>query len=135
MLRKVMFVLCSLLSLAMLAGCMGGKRADNFQTITLDYSLIGGLNSPNPEIKLTNVPPGTAFLKVTMKDHDSPGFNHGGGTIAYDGSGRVPQGALRGYRGPEPPAGRVHRYEIKVQALNADQSLILGEGSLTRSYP
>ena len=135
MLRKKMHVLCCFLGLAMLAGCMGGKRADNFQTMTLDYNLIGGLSSPNPEIKLTNVPPGTAFLRVTMRDHNAPSFNHGGGTISYDGSGRVPEGSLRSYRGPEPPAGRVHRYEIKVQALNADQSQILGEGSLAKNYP
>ena len=133
--RKNMHLLCCLLSLAMLAGCVGAKRADNFQAMTLDYDLIGGLSSPNPEIKLTNVPPGTAFLKVTMRDHHRPNFNHGGGTIAYDGSGRVPEGSLQSYRGPQPPGGEVHRYEIKVQALNADQSQVLGEGSLAKNYP
>jgi phosphatidylethanolamine-binding protein (PEBP) family uncharacterized protein len=120
----------------MLAGCLGSKRADTFQTITLmDFNLIGGLSSPNPEIKLANVPAGTAFLKVTMRDYDRPNFNHGGGTIAYDGSGRVPEGALLNYRGPQPPAGEVHSYEIKIQALNADKSLVLGEGMLVKKFP
>ena len=132
--RKIR-VLCCMLSLVMLAGCLGTQQADNFQAMTLDYTLIGGLSSPNPEIRLTNVPPGTAFLKVSMRDHHRPGFNHGGGTIAYDGSSRVPEGSLQGYRGPEPPAGEVHRYEIKVQALNADKSQVLGEGSLAKNYP
>jgi phosphatidylethanolamine-binding protein (PEBP) family uncharacterized protein len=130
-----MKVLCCIVSLTMLAGCLGGKRAADFQTMTLDYALIGGLSSPNPEIKLANVPPETAFLKVSMKDHHRPDFKHGSEIIAYDGSGRVPQGSLRSYRGPEPPSGEVHRYEITVQALNADKSLILGEGSLVKNFP
>ena len=132
--RKIK-VLCCLISLTMLAGCVAAKRAANFQTMTLDYALIGGLSSPNPEIKLTNVPPETAFLKVSMKDHHSPQFNHGSDIIAYDGSGRVPKGALKSYRGPQPPSGEVHRYEIIVQALNADKSLVLGEGSLVKNFP
>ncbi len=135
MFQKKLYVLCCVLCLAMLAGCLGPKRADNFQTMELDFMLIGGLSSPNPEIKLTNVPAGTAFLQVTMRDYERPNFNHGGGTVAYDGSGRIPEGALSRYRGPQPPAGEVHRYEIKVRALNADKSLVLGEGMLVKKYP
>ena len=134
MLRKMKALGC-IVSLVMLAGCLGGKRAADFQTMTLDYALIGGLSSPNPEIKLANVPPETAFLKVSMKDRQRPNFNHGNETIAYDGSGRVPKGALRSYRGPEPPPGESHSYEITVEALNADKSLILGEGSLAKNFP
>ncbi|MDR2695919.1 MAG: hypothetical protein LBC79_06020 [Deltaproteobacteria bacterium] len=133
--RHTLSLMCCFLGLAMLAGCVGGKRADNFQTMTLDYQLIGGLSSPNPEIRLTNVPPGTAFLKVAMRDTHRPNFDHGGGVIAYDGSGRVPEGSLSRYRGPQPPAGETHRYVITVQALNADQSMVLGEGRLAQDYP
>ena len=135
MLRYKLSLLCCLFGLALLAGCLGPKRADNVAAMTLDFNHIGGWNSPNPEIKLTNVPAGTAFLEVSMRDHHRPDVNHGGGTIAYDGSGRVPEGSLRSYHGPQPPQGEVHRYEIKVQALNADKSLVLGEGSLAKNYP
>ncbi len=136
MLQKKLYVLYGLLCLVMLTGC-GPKRVspDSFQTIGLEFTLIHGLSSPNPEIILTNVPSGTAFLTVTMRDYDRPNFDHGGGTIAYDGSNRVPQGSLSRYRGPQPPSGEVHSYEITVQALNADQSLLLGEGKLVKRFP
>lgn len=122
------------------SGCQDTERPgilcpDNCRSMTLDFTLIGGLSSPNPEIRLSCVPPGTAFLKVVMVDLDCPDFNHGNGIVPYDGSGHIPEGALSDYLGPEPPCGVVHRYEITVQALNKDQSEILGEGRLVKNFP
>jgi hypothetical protein len=77
---------------------------------------------------------GTAFLQVRMKDLDYP-HNHGGGTVAHDGSGVIPAGALKSYDGPQPPAGQTHTYVFTVTALNADKSLILGEGRASRRHP
>ena len=101
----------------------------------IDYDLIGGLGSPSPSIKVSNIPKGTAFFKVKMTDLDMTSFDHGGGIVSYIGGDVIPEGALKGYRGPEPPSGSVHRYEIVVQALSSDKSLILGEGKLTKRYP
>jgi phosphatidylethanolamine-binding protein (PEBP) family uncharacterized protein len=129
------FILVS--ALLLLAGCVAANRASNFQTLTVSFEWrgnAGSLSSPNPEIRVSGVPAGTAFLQVRMKDLDYP-HNHGGGTVPYDGSGAIPVGALQSYDGPQPPAGQVHTYVFTVTALNADKSLVLGEGSASRRYP
>ena len=60
--------------------------------------------------------------------------NHGGGTVAYDGSGVIPAGALKsGYNGPCPPSGS-HRYEFTVKAVYA-AGVIVGQGKQTQSFP
>ena len=52
-----------------------------------------------------------------MNDKDAPNFRHGGGTVPYNGSGRVPEGAID-YIGPCPPAGTSHRYVWTIEALD-----------------
>jgi phosphatidylethanolamine-binding protein (PEBP) family uncharacterized protein len=124
-------------SLLLMAGCAATNRAENIQTLTVSFEWqgnAGSLSSPNPEIHVGNVPDGTAFFQVRMKDLDYP-HNHGGGTVAYTGGGVIPVGALEPYDGPQPPAGQTHTYVFTVTALNADKSLVLGEGSATRRYP
>jgi hypothetical protein len=83
-------------SLLFMAGCAAANRAANFQTLTVSFEWrgnAGSLSSPSPEIHVGDVPAGTAFLQVRMKDLDHP-HNHGGGTVAHDGSGVIPVGAL-----------------------------------------
>lgn len=70
-----------------------------------------------------------------MTDLDVPSYDHGGGIVSYDGKGIIPVGSLKRYRGPNPPAGEQHRYKIVVRALNADKSLLLGEGAAMQKYP
>ncbi|MDR1396536.1 MAG: hypothetical protein LBJ14_02215 [Desulfarculales bacterium] len=121
----------------LMQGCAGSARSDNFQTLEVSFEWqgnAGSLSSPNPEIVVSNIPAGTAFLQVRMKDLDYP-HNHGGGLVSYDGKGVIPVGALQSYDGPQPPAGQVHTYVFTVTALNQDKSLALGEGSASRQYP
>ena len=135
---KRMLFFIGILALALCAGCMGPKTVDNAQKMTVEFEWVGfgcSLSSPNPELRVGNVPSGTAYLKVAMDDLDSPGFNHGGGTVAYTGDGKVAAGALTGYKGPCPPTGNAHLYRFRVTALNADKSLILGEGMMMKRYP
>ena len=134
MLRIAVFF-CASIMLSL--GCV--KKADNYQQLAVNFEWAGGgLSSPNPEIKITNPPAGTAFFKVQMTDLDMTSFDHGGGTVPStikNGMATIEQGSLKGYRGPEPPAAQSHRYMIKVFALNKDQTLVLGEGKAVRSYP
>lgn len=138
MLKKfsVLAVLCAAL---LVSGCMGPKKVDTFQTMDVRFEWNGNAgsftSSPNPEIFVSNVPAGTAFFEVKMVDLDRPNTNHGGGTIPYTGEGVIPVGSLDSYRGPQPPAPEVHTYVITVRALNADKSLLLGEGKASRKYP
>jgi phosphatidylethanolamine-binding protein (PEBP) family uncharacterized protein len=125
-------------ALILTAGCLGPKKSDDFQTLQVSFEWEGNggsLSSPNPRIVVANVPKGTAFLRVRMNDLDRPQFDHGGGTVAYDGSGTIAVGALKQYRGPQPPSNETHTYVITVTALNGDKSIALGSGKASRKYP
>ena len=61
-------------------------------------------------------------------------YRHGGGTVEYTGSNALPEGVLKNYEGPCPPSG-AHTYEITVKALNAEKTMILGEGVSSRKFP
>lgn len=41
------------------------------------------------------------LFKIKM-EHIDNSYNHGGGTVAYNGSDRIPMGALKKYKGPCP---------------------------------
>jgi phosphatidylethanolamine-binding protein (PEBP) family uncharacterized protein len=72
---------------------------------------------------------------VGLVDLDLPAFDHGGGFAPYTGSNIIPAGAVEGsYKGPSPPHGVIHRYEITVEALDAkDRTLAIGRR--THRYP
>jgi hypothetical protein len=127
----------SILAISLFAtGCLGPKKVSNMQEMKISFSFDTegcALNSPNPEIKVENIPEGTTFFQVSMKDLDVKSFNHGGGTVENDGSGIIGKGSLKGYKGPCPPSGS-HTYEFTVRALNADKSLVLGEGKARSAY-
>lgn len=138
--KKVLFAFMPLVFAVLLfSGCVGPKQAADFQPMDVSFEWNGNggsyMSSPNPEIHVKNIPAGTAFLEVYVKDLQRPNTVHGGGTVAHDGSGIIAVGALKNYRGPQPPAPEVHTYVFRVRALNADKSLILGEGEASRKYP
>jgi phosphatidylethanolamine-binding protein (PEBP) family uncharacterized protein len=85
-----------------------------------------------PAFSITSIPPGAAKLRFAMKDLDVPGFDHGGGTIVYRGTGEIPIGAFA-YTGPCPPGG-VHRYQWTVEALDASDR-VLATGQATMPFP
>jgi len=134
-LRVISVLVFFLIALAT-TGCLGPKKVSNMQEMKVSFSFDTqgcALNSPNPEIKIENVPDGTAFFQVSMTDLDAKSFNHGGGTVANDKDGLIKKGSLKSYKGPCPPSGS-HTYEFTVRALNADKSLILGEGKARSGY-
>lgn len=73
-------------------------------------------DSKSPPMKVSGVPKGTVKLKFRMVDLNAPGYNHGGGTVKYKGSGKLGYGAFR-YKGPCPPAPHVYKFTVK--AVNA----------------
>ena len=66
---------------------------------------------------------GTESLRFMMNDDDAPNFQHGGSTIPYNGSGRVPEGAID-YIGPCPPTGTLHRYVWTIEALDKSGKIV-----------
>ena len=87
------------------------------QAMTITYGIEGKnkCGGVSPAIKITNVPPGTARVKVEMKDLDVPSFNHWNNTFKYEGD--LPEGKGVNYYGPCPPSG-MHTYRVTVTALD-----------------
>lgn len=92
----------------------------------------------SPSIEVTGIPPEAKSLSITLVDHDARGFDHGGGSVAHDGSQKVsiPEGALKNYKGPCPPNFNSfgHDYEFTVRAIAADGKTELSRGSKTKTF-
>lgn len=86
----------------------------------------------SPAFKLSGVPANTAKLTFRLRDNDVPGYNHGGGTVAYAGGKAVAAGAFR-YKSPCPPSGS-HTYTWIVTATDKSGKT-LGKASASRKYP
>lgn len=87
----------------------------------------------NPVFKLKDVPKGTKFIRFKLVDKNVPGYNHGGGTVAWNGEAAVPAGAFK-YKSPCPPNG-VHTYEWVATAQSKKSGGKLGEARAARKYP
>jgi len=87
------------------------------------WSGIRACGRTSPAFTIQDAPEGTESLRFVMIDKDAPNFNHGGGTIPYNGGGRVPEGAID-YIGPCPPAGTIHRYVWTIEALDRSGKII-----------
>jgi phosphatidylethanolamine-binding protein (PEBP) family uncharacterized protein len=66
-----------------------------------------------------------------MTDLDVPDYPHGGGTVAYTGSGGLPYGAFR-YRGPCPPSP--HVYRMTAEALDGSGK-VLATATAKKRFP
>jgi phosphatidylethanolamine-binding protein (PEBP) family uncharacterized protein len=110
----------------------GGAAAAGRLTVSFAWSTRHECSSTPPAFRIGGIPKGTRYLRFTMTDLDVPTYHHGGGTIAYKGSGRIPEGAFR-YTGPCPPSGR-HSYEFLVEALDANRR-VLAKGTAVRKFP
>ena len=118
----------------LLSACQTTKDSPKLSDMKVEYDFEKrhGCSSVSPTFSVSNIPDGTKFLNFRMTDLDYTLFNHGGGTVAYNGSSTVPEGALKSYKGPCPP--QKHRYEIVVEALNANKDIVLGRGKATREF-
>ena len=77
---------------------------------------------PNPIFTFTGIPSQTVKLKFRMQDLNAPGYNHGGGTIAWDGEDNLEAGSFT-YMSPCPPGGR-HTYKWTIKAIDSNGDVI-----------
>ena len=120
----------------LLLGCASAQISPDAVELSVDFAWQASdrCSSQSPAIRVQNIPAATKTLQVKLKDRDVPNWNHGGGTVAYDGSGLIPAGALKnGYNGPCPPSGS-HSYQFMVKAIDA-AGVIVGTGQQTRNFP
>jgi phosphatidylethanolamine-binding protein (PEBP) family uncharacterized protein len=87
----------------------------------------------NPRFVLSDVPPGTAFIRFRLVDRNVPDYDHGGGLVAWTGSGVIAPGAFR-YKSPCPPNGR-HTYEWTATAQSRKNGGKLGVAKAALPYP
>lgn len=103
--------------------------------VTFSWEGIAACAHDSPEIRVADIPEGSAELQVKLTDLSLPDWNHGGGSVTPDGSGIIPAGALdAGYNGPCPPPGTRHKYEFSVMAMD-DQGVIIGFGRSRQKFP
>lgn len=115
---------CSPQSLSFAAALMLASMQDaSAFTARFSWSGIKPCDRVSPAFTIIDAPKDTQSLRLTMRDEDAPNFRHGGGAVAYDGGGTVPQGAIN-YIGPCPPAGSVHRYVWTIEALDKSRKVI-----------
>lgn len=87
----------------------------------------------NPAFQVRDVPAGTKFIRFKLTDRDVPGYNHGGGVVAYAGQGVIAPGAFT-YKSPCPPNGR-HTYEWTATAQTKKNGGKLATARAARKYP
>lgn len=117
-------------------GCVSAKVSPNAVELGVKFSWTKAskCSSTSPKIYVSNIPAGTKFFQVKLKDFDAPNWNHGGGKVANNASGVIKAGALKnGYNGPCPPGGS-HRYEFTVKAIDKE-GVIIGIGKAMKKFP
>jgi phosphatidylethanolamine-binding protein (PEBP) family uncharacterized protein len=90
---------------------------------SFSWSGIRACGRTSPGFTIHDAPKGTESLRFMMNDKDAPNFQHGGSTIPYNGSGRVPEGAID-YIGPCPPTGTIHRYVWTIEAVDKSGKIV-----------
>jgi phosphatidylethanolamine-binding protein (PEBP) family uncharacterized protein len=107
---------------------LGSISSANAFTATVAWGSGAGCSGQSPAIRLASVPKGTASLDLKMTDLNMPSFNHGGGSVAFDGKTSFAAGELFGmfssYRGPCPPPGSTHRYQWTISAKDSSGKVL-----------
>jgi phosphatidylethanolamine-binding protein (PEBP) family uncharacterized protein len=125
---SVVILLCLVLPTA----CNMPKTAPDAVKLQVDYDWTKAnvCTGFSPEIKVSGIPPTTKQLKVSVTDLNYLTYDHGGGTVKYEGSNIIPAGALKDFVGPCPPSDP-HQYSIRVDAIDAS-GVIIGFGEKTK---
>ena len=106
------------LTVALAAGC-AKKPETELPKLTVLALAVEHCSRNSPEFRIGNVPAGTAIFEVRLRDLHVMEAMHGGGTYSNNGTGVIPEGALRNrYVGPCSRES-LHRYEFIVVARDA----------------
>lgn len=112
--------------------CSKDDMVEDTTKIGVDF--VWDLKHPerSPEIHLENVPVGVDHLQVQFFDATNK-FEHGGGSLLYDGSGTIPAGACKEFKGLDTLLG-FPKFRVTVAVFNKNGELV-GKGKITKSPP
>ena len=112
---------------------VSGAYAQSRLDVDFAWNISHRCSPVSPEIRLKDIPPGTALLRVKMIDLDQKDDDHGGGDISqsepFGNNFTIASGALKAYKGPCPENFTTlgHEYQFTVTALGAeDKPLAVG---------
>jgi len=132
--KRLLFVF-QITLIFLMSGCVATQIGANLEPGTIGVSFSFQKENmcfgASPQIMLTNLPPETKGVKVSFRDLDHPGADHGGGDLKNFNSTIIPSGALKQYQGPCPPMNdhRRYHYVCKVEALDVSGAVIaFGQG-------
>ena len=123
--------------IAALAVALSLPAAAQAATLGVRFTWVGtaACSTTPPPFTIADIPKDTKYLDFRLVDLDAPHYPHGGGEVAYSGSGDIPAGAFDGaYKGPCPPSGVTHTYVWTVRALD-QAGKVLAEGKATGRFP
>jgi phosphatidylethanolamine-binding protein (PEBP) family uncharacterized protein len=86
----------------------------------------------SPRITLENVPNSTKSFQINLYDLDSR-YDHGGGTVTFEGLEILAEGSLKEYKGPCPGYGSP-RYQLTVKAID-ENGKVIAIGKQTKKFP
>ncbi len=90
----------------------------------------------SPAIHVSDFPASTNYFYVQLHDRDMPKLSLGGGSVANDGSGVLPEGALKNaYVGACPTGSSPHRYYFDVRAIDNSGTPVARGSSPDRPLP
>ena len=131
-----MRILVVFISFFFLLQCSSKQIAENAVTLDVSFKwrMKHGCSNKSPKITIKNAPKETERFIIRLKDLDVLSFHHGGGVVKNNGSGIIPEGALKSnYKGPCPPSGQ-HNYRFTVDAVDKN-GVIIGRGQGMQPYP
>lgn len=129
---------CLIIFIAMMLATpvVAGEFTISFEWGDIPLCTTGSPNTvANPRFVLSDVPGGTKYIQFKLTDLDVPGYDHGGGTVAYAGDNVIEPGAFK-YKSPCPPGGS-HRYRWTATAKEKTGlfSGSIGRAQATQQYP
>jgi hypothetical protein len=112
--------------------CAEDVSVESIAHIEVDF--VWDLEDPkhSPEIHLQNVPEQTDRLQILFFDATNQ-WEHGGGTLPYDGSTVITAGAVEGFKGLSSMWG-FPKFKVVVEAFDKNGSSI-GKGGIVKSPP
>ncbi len=126
-------IIVSILCVCVTCGCSKDNTAEDIAKIDIDFVWDLKHLHRSPEVHLENIPEGVDSLRILFFDDTASDYEHGGGSLPYDGSRIIPAGAFTDFKGLTNLWG-IPKIKVTVEAFNKQGELV-GKGKITKKPP